>query len=44
MIGWLRMVMWNLTHPHRYPRCRHGFAPDQGIGLWCPACGAEEEK
>lgn len=26
----------------RIPRCDHGFAPDQGIGLWCPACEYEE--
>jgi hypothetical protein len=22
----------------RMPRCNHGFAPDQGIGLWCRRC------
>lgn len=25
----------------RMPRCRHGFTPDQGIGLWCPGCDQE---
>lgn len=38
MIGALKAAVWNLTHPGRLPHCPHGFAPDQGLGLWCPQC------
>lgn len=32
---------WNLSHPGKLPRCHHGFSPEQGLGLWCPACEQE---